>query len=193
MRNLIGVLTAATLMVGCTAYSPFEPSLEISALLSSMGSVTLKATIAEGGYTTAAVVPNLTKSSVDHLRLALFSVEGDAEAPLKGADGTALVKTLTLEAAEAGFSIGGLPLGKTYRARVAAYKTAESLAEAQISAEAMAEFKLEKGKSSAEVSVQLMDVLFSGTASGSGIVVTPSGQLSHEGLVEIDFQPANPG
>ena len=199
MRHLIGMLTAATLLAGCTAYSTFDPLQTSGALLSNMGAVTLKTTFRPGGYTTgdpdignlplayrtSGVVPNHTTASVEHLRLALFILEGGAEISLKDASGSPLVKILTAAEAEAGFKVDGLVFDKTYRARATAYKAPEATASNLISAEGMLEFKLDKSKSTTEFSIQLTDVPFSGAATSSGIVVTPNEGVTHEGPVEI--------
>ncbi|MNX43021.1 hypothetical protein D3C86_734550 [compost metagenome] len=191
MRNWIGVLTGVTLVAGCTAYTPFDSLQTSSALLATEGSVTVKATFLSGGYTTpapvpqgyrtAAVVPNLTKAQIDHLKLSVFSVELGAETPLKDAAGADRIQTVTAADLESGLVVGGLTIGKTYRVKAVAYKAAES---SPISGEVTAEFTLDKLKPTADLKIQLMDVLFNGEVA-PGIEVTPSGELEHGGAVEI--------
>jgi len=196
MRNLIGVMTAATIVAGCTAYSPFN-SLETSgALLTTEGKLTVKANFVPGGYTaptpapvtyrTAAVVPNMTKSQVDHLKISLFSVEGETETPLKDSNGAPLVKTVSAAEAEAGLVLGGLKIGKSYRLKATAYKTSEATESNAISAEATSLFTLDKLKPSAELDIRLTDVFFNGEATIPVIEITPSGELSHEGPIVVE-------
>jgi|GEM_PF-2308738 len=197
MRNLIGIMTAATLLSGCTAYSPFDPTRTSGSLLepaSTVGSVMLTTTFVAGGYSDPpglglmAVVPNLTKSNVDHVRVSVFSVEGGVESPVIDSDGSAMVRKLSVSEAEAGISIAGLAVGKAYRAKALAYKTADATTEGLISREAVAEFTVEpKAKSPATgaLSLLLTDVPFSGAATASGVVVTPGDELSHDGPVVI--------
>ncbi|MBO9540456.1 hypothetical protein J7643_07690 [bacterium] len=195
MRNLIGVMTAATLLAGCTAYSPFDSLQTSGALLTTEGKVTVKASFVPGGYTfpvaapvvyrTAAVVPNLTKSQVDHLKVSLFSVEGETETPLKDANGAPLVKTVSASDLESGLVVGGLTIGKSYRLKATAYRTAEE--SSPISSEVVVLFKLDKLKPSAELNIQLMDVPFNGQISPQ-IEITPSGELGHQGPIVIEAE-----
>lgn len=196
MRNLFGVLTAATLLAGCTAYSNFDPLQTSGALLTTEGTVTLKAVFVPGGYTTptpapvvyrtAAVVPNLTASQVDHLKVSFFSVDGETETALKDASGAPLVKTLTAAQAQSGLVLGGLAIGKSYRIKATAYKAAEGAEPSAISAEAVSLFKLDKLKPSAELTIRLMDVPFSGEGTIPVIEITPSGELTHEGPIVVE-------
>jgi hypothetical protein len=190
MRNLIGVLTAATLLAGCTAYSNFDPLQTSGALLTTEGAVIVKATFVSGGYTTptpepvlegyrtAAVVPIHTKVSVDHLKVHFFRVEGETETALEDASGAALVKTVTAADAERGVVMGGLKIGKTYRIKASAYKSAD--ATESISAESTLDFKLDKLNPLAELNVQLKDVSFNGVVMPV-IEITPSAELIHDG------------
>ena len=190
MRNFVGVMTAATFLAGCTAYSSFDPLLTTGALLTTEGTVTVKANLLPGGYTTptpepllvayrtAAVVPNLSKVSVDHLKVTLFSVEGETETPFKDAGGSPVVKTVKASDAETGVTLGGLTIGKTYRIKASAYPSAE--ATESISAESALDFKLDKLKPSAELNVQLKDVPFNGEITPI-IEIIPSGELIHDG------------
>ena len=186
MRNLIGVLTAATLLAGCTAYSPFDSLQTSGALLTTEGSVTVKATFVPGGYTTAAVVPNLTTSQVDHLKVSLFSVEGEIETPLKDASGAPLVKTVSAADAQAGLVLGGLTIGKSYRLKATAYQSAEATESSAVSPEAASDFKLDKLKPTAELNIRLNDVLFNGEVTIPVIEITPSGELTHEGPIVVE-------
>ena len=195
MRHLFGVLTAATLLAGCTAYSTFDPLQTTGALLTTEGSVTVKAVFMSGGYVTptpeplpmgyrtAAVVPNHTKATVDHLKVSFFSVEGETETPLKDAKGDVLVKTVKADDAERGVTLGGLTIGKSYRVKATAYPSAE--ATESIAPEASVDFKLDKLNPSAELNIRLIDVPFNGEIS-PGIEVTPGDGLIHEGPVEIE-------
>lgn len=201
MRNLIGVLTAATLLAGCTAYSMSDPLQTSGSLLKSEGSVTVKTIVIPGGYTTpeppagyrvAAVVPNLTKAQVDHVTLRFFSMEGETETPLSNADGSARVETANLAEAEAGLQISGLKLGKTYRVKATAYRAAEGTS-TPISAEVAADFKLDKAEAATQLEIPLHDVPFSGAATASGIVITPSNETSHEGPIEFEAGPSRAG
>ena len=196
MRNLIGVMTAATLLAGCTAYAPFDPLMTSGALLTTEGTLTVKASFVPGGYTipapdpvgyrTAAVVPNMTKSQVDHLRISLFSVEGETETPLKDMSGAPLVKTLSAADAEAGLVLGGLTIGKSYRVKAMAYKTSEATESSAVSAEVTSLFKLDKLKPTAELNIRLKDDLFNGEATIPVIEITPSGELTHEGPIVVE-------
>ena len=191
MRNLIGVMTAAMLLAGCTAYAPFDSLQGTSALLATEGSVTVKATFMPGGYTTptpapagyrtAAVVPLLTKAQIDHVKLSFFSVEGQVETPLKDTSGADRVTTVTASDMESGLVVGGLTSGRTYRVKATAHQASGS---SPISEEVTAEFKLVKLKPTAELNIRLKDVLFNGEVT-PGIEITPSGELDHGGPVEI--------
>ena len=190
MRNFIGVLTAVTLLAGCTAYTAFDPLQTSGALLTTEGTVTVKATFVPGGYITptpepaqyvyrtAAVVPNLEKDSVDHLKVSFYSVEGETETPLKDAGGGVLVKTVKADDAEKGVVLGGLTIGKSYRVKATAYPSAE--ATESISPEASLDFKLDKLKPSAELNIRLNDVPFNGEITPI-IEIIPSGELIHDG------------
>lgn len=196
MRNLIGVMTAAMILAGCTAYTPFSSLQTSGALLTTEGTLTVKASFVPGGYTlptpapvgyrTAAVVPNMTKSQVDHLRISLFSVEGETETALKDANGAPLVKTVSATDAETGLVLGGLTIGKSYRLKATAYKTSEATESNAISAEAASDFKLDKLKPSAELNIRLKDVFFNGEAAIPVIEITPSGELTHEGPIVVE-------
>ncbi len=190
MRNLIGVLTAATVLAGCTAYSTFDPLQTSGALLTTEGALTVKAKFVPGGYTTptpepvlegyrtAAVIPNHTAVSVDHLKVRLFSVEGEIETALSDASGAALVKAVTAADAEKGVVLGGLKIGKAYRLKASAYPSAD--ATESISAESTVDFKLDKLKPMAELNVQLTDVSFNGVIMPV-IEIMPSAELIHDG------------
>lgn len=196
MRNLIGVMSAAVLLVGCTVYTPFNSLQTSGALLTTEGTLTVKASFVPGGYTlptpapvtyrTAAIVPNMTKSQVDHLKVSLFSVEGETETPLKDANGSPLIKSVSAAEAEAGLVLGGLTIGKSYRLKATAYKTPEATESSAISPEAAADFKLDKLKPSAELNIRLMDVPFNGEGTIPVIEITPSGELTHEGPIVVE-------
>lgn len=187
MRNLIGVMTAATLLVGCTAYAPIDPFTSSNALLekakSTQGAVTLKASFVAGGYATAAAVPVFTKDAVHHVRIALFQLEGMTEVPLKDEAGAPVVKNFSVAELETGAKLQALKVGQSYRARATAYSSAASA----ISGEAASDFKVEVADVLAEASLQikLSDVLFNGEATASGIVVTP-GDVLHDGPVSMN-------
>ena len=201
MRNLIGVLTAATLLAGCTAYSPFDSLQTSGALLTTEGSVTVKATFVPGGYTIpepvhevyriAALVPVHTSASVNHLKVSLFSVENGIETAVTDAAGVPLVKAVTASEAESGVEVSRLLIGKTYRLKATAYKTSEATESSRISAETVGEFTMEKGKVPAALQITLTDVPFSGEATIPSIEIMPSGELHHEGPVVIDPQILN--
>lgn len=198
MRHLIGAMTTATLLAGCTAYTPFDPLQTSGALLTTEGAVTVKARILPGGYLdppaesgglgyrTAAVIPNHTQASVAHLQLSLFSVEGGTETPVKDASGSALVKRVAAAEAEAGLTIPRLTIGKSYRVKATAYKAVAGSEPVAISSEVTVDFALDKLKPSAALDIRLVDVAFDGTATAPGVVVTPSEEVSHEGPVELE-------
>jgi hypothetical protein len=195
MRNLIGAMTAATLLAGCTAYTPFDPLDTTGALLTTEGAVTVKATFVPGGYTTptpppnyrtAAVVPRMTKERIDHLKLRFFVLEGETETPVEDANGAALVKSVTAAEAEAGLTIPRLTIGRSYRVKATAYKTSEATESTAISAEVAVDFKLDKLKPVTEVGIRLIDVPFDGEATFPGFEITPSGEFGHEGSIVID-------
>lgn len=201
MRNLFGLVATAAVLAGCTAYAPFDPLLTSGSLLTTEGSVTVKAVFVPGGYTNptpapilevyriAAVVPNHSKVSVDHLKVSFFSVEGEAETPLKDAGGLALVKTVKADDAEKGVTIPRLTIGKSYRVKATAYKASEGAEPVAISSEVTADFTLDKLKPTAEFNIRLFDVPFSGEIEFPGFEVTPSGELIHEGPVIIEIAP----
>ena len=201
MRHLIGVLTAATLLAGCTAYSSFDPLSTSGALLTTEGTVTVKAVFVPGGYAIpepvheayriAAVVPKHTSASVDHLKVSLFSVENGVEAPVTDPAGAPVVKAVSASEAESGVEISRLLIGRTYRLKATAYKTSDATESSRISAETVGEFTMEKGKVPAALQITLTDVPFSGEATIPSIEITPSGELHHEGPVVIDHQNLN--
>lgn len=201
MRNLFGLVATAAVVAGCTAYAPFDPLQTSGSLLTTEGSVTVKATFVPGGYTDptpapihevyriAAVVPNYNQATVDHLKLSLFSVDGEAETPLKDASGSALIKTVSAADAETGLTIPRLTIGKSYRVKATAYKANSGADPVAISSEVTADFTLDKLKPKAEFNIRLFDVPFSGQVEFPGFEVTPSGEVTHEGPVVIEIAP----
>lgn len=196
MRQLIGMLAAATVLAGCTAYSTLDPLQTSGAILSTEGSVTVKAVFEAGGYLepeppkwyrTAAVVPNLTKDSVDHLKVSLFSLEGQSETPMKDAEGKDLVKTLKADEAQQGVTLSRLTLGRSYRLKAVAYKASESGEPEAISSEATVDFALDKRNPTTTFTVRLKDVPFDGWADFPGFEITPSDELGHEGPIVVEL------
>jgi len=199
MRNLVGVLATAAVIAGCTAYTPFDPLLTTGALLTTEGSVTVKAVFVPGGYIdptpapihvvyrTSAVVPNMTADQVDHLKLSLFGVEGGTETALKDASGSALIMTVSAADAQKGLTIPRLSIGKSYRMKATAYKASAGSEPVAISSEVAADFTLDKLKPSAELNIRLIDVPFSGQAEFPGFEVTPSGEVTHEGPIVVEI------
>jgi hypothetical protein len=139
--------------------------------------------VSEAGYATQAVVTPYSQASINHLTLRLFKVVAGAEAPVLDANGNPLSRDLSGAQLGNPVTFSNLAPNSTYRVRAAAYKAPGTSAGDLIStvdSSSYVDIPLvnDDRPPLAVLRVKLVDVLFSGQASASGIQVVNGGYLT---------------
>ncbi len=184
-RFLIALIVSSLSVTGCEL-------LKQSNLTLSRGSAELVVVpqIVTGGYRAQALVAPFTAKDIDHLVLKLFKLDGQAESPVLDPAGKAVVKVIPGAQLTSAVSFSALLPNTTYRIRAYAYKAEGESPSNLIStgdASSYTDITLTNDDQpvTATLKVKLMDVLFNGQATASGIVVTPGGYTTDE---EVSIQ-----
>lgn len=145
--------------------------------------------VIDGGLRTQAVVDNYTRSSINHLVVKIFRINGGTETPVLDANDQAVVKDIPEASLDASITIDHLNANTTYRVRSYAYKNAGTdLADLISTSDATSYVDVtltnDDRPTMAQLRVKLVDVAFNGSASSGGVAVTEGG-YSSSGSVTI--------
>lgn len=183
-KRWLGVLAGTCLMVGCTqgpAATGFEPNKGGFVFADGRATLELKTEVIPGGLSTQDIVNNYTVASINHLIIKLFKISGNTEQPVLQPNTT---NQVTKDIPKADFSkfhtLSGLNANATYRIRCYAYK-AEGTADPDLISTSDAGSYVDvtltddDRPTMATLKVKLIDVVFNGMASSTGVAITNGG------------------
>lgn len=195
MKNLMIPVLAGTLFLGgCADLLRNTSSLPV-AVVAQEATIVVRPQVVSGGFT-AAAVPKLTASSINHLLIQIFELDGAEEKPILDAEGNEVSEDLTSSQLANLITFSKLKPKTNYRIRAFAYRAAGTDVANLISTTDSGSYVdvqvLEDDRPTvATLKVKLIDVDFDGQASFGGVTVTEGGYLP-AGPVGISINDAAP-
>lgn len=175
-KSHVALALGITLLAGCSSLPPLFQGAGL-AVADGRAELRVQADVSQAAYAPQGLPPAYTASDVHHVALSLYKLDGNAEIPVTGAGGSALV--LTIPRAELGNPVvfSRLKLGTTYRVKAEAHNATGTLISAT-GAHVDVVVTRDDRPTMAALKVKLLGRLFDGQATASGITVTPGGIAS---------------
>ena len=186
-RILTPALAATLLLAGCDFRPPgieINPSISDS-VANGNSELRLDVQVDSGGLSTLAVLNPYLRKDIHHVVVKLFKVDSETETSVLDAQGNAIAQSVPLNKLDAPIIFNRLRAHTTYRIRSYAYREASESPETLISvtnAGSHVDVTLtdDDRPNLATLKVKLIDKLFNGQATASGIFVE-DGKLVTEG------------
>lgn len=172
---------SSQLLVGLSLSGALSACVSLPGLGHSSAEIQVLPSVAGAGYAMQAVVAPYTAASINHLTLRLSKLANGGETPVVDGNGTQLSRDLSqAQLGSAPVAFSNLDPNTTYRVRAAAYKAPGTAAGDLISTSDSASFvdiplTNDDRPPVVVLRVRLIDVLFSGQASASGVQVVNGG------------------
>lgn len=168
---LVGVLSS-----GCQSF--FAPATG-----ESLGNATLQVQpqLLPGGLMTQAVVNNYTSTDVNHLQIKLFKLNGSSENPVLDGSGNQLFKDIVNADLSKAVTFSNLNANTTYRIRAYAFAdagTASLISTSDVNSYTDVTLTSDDRPTLTTLRVKLIDRVFNGQATASGVVVTNGGLVT---------------
>lgn len=182
MNTNAGLLVLVTgLLAGCVN-GPVGLLPNADGIANGQAELQIKPQIVAGGLMTQTVVDNYTSTSVNHLVVKLFKING-SESPVLDGSGNQLAKDIANAQLSGSVSFSNLNANTTYRIRAYAYKAAGTAEADLISTSDVSSYTdvtvgNDDRPTLTTLRVKLIDKVFNGQATASGVVVTNGGLVT---------------
>lgn len=188
--NLAGKITLSLLLAGgslhvsaCSGVDPVTPNPAAQQQDKREASLLLRPHVISGKFKTLAIVENYTKTSVNHLVIKLFQLNGQSEVPLLDENGQQVMADLASSQLDQPITFHHLSPGTRYRVWAYAYKEPGTAPESLISttdAGSCTDILMNNDATPnvSNLKVTLKDVIFNGQGSTSGTNVEEGGYSS---------------
>ena len=187
MKNTIGIALAMTLLTGCAVTSV--------GMTGSSGNATLSVTpdVSNGSYQSQAILNAYSSADIEHVLIRLYTVSGGVETLVLDGSSNPVQKDVASGSIANAIVFGNLASQTTYRIRAFAYKSPGTAAGDLIStvdASSSVDVVLTNNDrpTLATLPVKLIDRVFDGQATASGIVVA-SGSVNAPAVASISLIP----
>ncbi|MNX79232.1 Serine/threonine-protein kinase PknD [compost metagenome] len=184
-KSHLALALGLTLLAGCANLPPLFHGAGL-AVADGRAELRVQADVSKAAYTPQGLAPAYTLADVHHVTLSLHKLEGNAEIPVTGAGGSALVLSIPRANLAQPVTFSRLKPGTTYRVKAEAYNATGTLISA---AGAYADVVVSRDDrpTMATLKVKLLGTRpFEGQATASGIAVTPGG-LASSGSFDVAF------
>ncbi|MBO9541927.1 hypothetical protein J7643_15170 [bacterium] len=185
-------LLAGALALSACSYAPVMtgniPS-QSAMVAKGKGVLTLQPQVNAGGYRLQSIVSPYTKASIQHLVVKVFALVNGVEVPVIDGQGNQVSADLLNSELDDPVTFGNLMIDTTYRIRCYAYKAAGTAGADLISTNDSQSYvdvvvANDDRPVMASLKVKLIDVIFNGEATSSGVIVTDGG-FQNNGPVTI--------
>lgn len=176
------LLLATTLLAGCVNV-PGGLLPNSGEFANGNAELRIQPQILAGGLMTQAVVDNYTSSSINHMVVKLFKVNG-SESPVLDSNSNPLTKDVPNAELSSVVTFGNLNANTTYRIRAYAYQAAGTdeanlISTSDVSSYTDVTLTNNDRPTLTSLRVKLIDKVFNGQATASGVVVTNGGLVTN--------------
>ena len=176
-QSSLAFALSLTLLAGCNRLPPlFQPASVV--MTDGNAELRIQTRVISGGFATMAVMKPYTQQDIDHVVLSLHAVVGGTESPVKDALGKPVTLRLPGTALAKAVAFSRLKSGHTYRVKAEAFRSADDSERISVSGDVSPVDVIvtnDDRPTLADLKITLIDRLFNGQATASGIAVTPGG------------------